>query len=123
MSVDSIDFQVDLRIAYDSVATGTGAGFVSTGTYTFGQSPRYMDTQYGTENTLRYRLENNSLASAYFKVKTADASSGTTSSTVLAYLQDATSFTDPAVLNIGGDTRETKNYFYTRSADCVLDPK
>ncbi len=122
LKANSLDFQTDLRITYDS-STSTGAGFTSTGIYSLGNSTRLGDSNAGTENNLRFKIENTSAASGYFKVKAADASLGSTNPTTLTYLTDNTDMSGSTVLNIGGDTRVDKNFYFSKSIDCVTDSK
>jgi hypothetical protein len=99
MVAKSLDFQTDLRITYDS-STSSGAGLVSTGIYSLGNSPRLGDSLAGTENNLRYKIENKSAASAYFKIKVADASTGSSNPTTLNYATENTDMSGSTVLNI-----------------------
>lgn len=118
----SINFQVDLRITYDST-TSSWAWLVSTWIYSLWKSLRDADNLYGIENNLTFKLDNKSPASAYFKVKMADNSSGTTSSTTLAYNTESNLISDTNVLNIGWDTRVNKNFYFKKTPDCVTDSK
>jgi hypothetical protein len=115
-----------LLISYQS-STGAGGG-----KHDFGTSPKDGDNFYGTDTKMIYTLANRKNGVAYFKLKLADAFSGTiigTGSQTWTTLTDTphlSSFNDVQVLDIGGEKilnseRWASNLYWEKSAECIPD--
>jgi hypothetical protein len=123
LPIKATDYQIDLLIAFDSLS-GAGAGpLTTTGAYTFGRSDRTNDDILGNTNTLKFKIENRSDASAYFKLKAADVSSGSLNSLTYSNISDLSSMSDVGVMNVGGDARVTTNFYWQKTPDCILDAR